>query len=147
MVVRKTFQWCLLILFSLVITGGGYGYYWWMRSDEMLKAGILEKITNHIPGLMLDMDRAQFDFRRRVRIEGCRVNVVNHPDTIIDLPEVVVTLNQEKLARHQIIDVQKVVLNRPQLVLVRMADGTWNWEGLPEPVKSDNPLPELVIER
>lgn len=147
MVVRKTFQWCLLILISLVITGGSYGYYLWMRSDEMLKSGILEKITNHIPGLMLDMDRAQFDYRRRVRIEGCRVNVVNHPDTIIDLPEVVVTLNREKLARHQIIDVQKVVLNRPQLVLVRMADGTWNWEGLPEPVKSDNPLPELVIER
>ncbi|WP_417384250.1 hypothetical protein [Gimesia sp.] len=147
MVVRKTFQWCLLILISLVLTGGGYGYYWWMHSDEMLKAAILDKITNHVPGLMLDMDRAQFDFRRRVRIEGCRVNVVNHPDTIIDLPEVVVTLNQEKIARHQIIDVQKVVLNRPQLVLVRMADGTWNWEGLPEPVKSDNPLPELVIER
>lgn len=147
MVVRKTFQWCLLILISLVITGGSYGYYLWMRSDEMLKAGVMEKIVNHIPGLMLDIDRAQFDYRRRVRIEGCRVNVATHSDTIIDLPEVVVTLNQEKLARHQIIDVQKVVLNRPQLVLVRMADGTWNWEGLPEPVKNDNPLPELVIER
>ncbi|QDT90477.1 DUF3971 domain-containing protein [Gimesia algae] len=147
MVVRKTFQWCLLILISLVITGGSYGYYLWMRSDEMTKTGIMEKIANHIPGLMLDIDRAQFDFRRRVRIEGCRVHVVNHPDTIIDLPEVVITLNQEKLAQHLDIDVQKVVLNRPQLVLVRMADGTWNWEGLPEPVKSNKPLPELVIER
>lgn len=147
MVVRKTFQWCLLILISLVITGVSFGYIWWMRSDDILKAGILEKVTKHVPGLMIDIDRAQFDFRRRVRVEGCRVQVVNHPDTIIDLPEVVVTLDQEKMARHQIIDVQKVVLNRPQLVLVRMADGTWNWEGLPEPVRSDNPLPELVIER
>ncbi|QDT26107.1 hypothetical protein Enr10x_14060 [Gimesia panareensis] len=147
MVVRKTFQWCLLILISLVITGGSYGYYLWMRSDDMIKAGILEKIENHVPGLMIDIDRAQFDFRRRVRVEGCRVQTVNHPDTIIDLPEVVVTLNQEKLARQQLIDVQKIVLNRPQLVLVRMADGTWNWEGLPEATKSDNPLPELIIER
>ncbi|KAA0135624.1 hypothetical protein FYZ48_18060 [Gimesia chilikensis] len=147
MVVRKTFQWCLLILISLVITGGSYGYYLWMRSDDMIKAGILEKIENHVPGLMIDIDRAQFDFRRRVRIEGCRIQTVNHQDTIIDLPEVVVTLNQEKMARHQLIDVQKIVLNRPQLVLVRMADGTWNWEGLPEPIKSDNPLPELIIER
>lgn len=147
MVIRKTFQWCLLILISLVITGGSFGYYYWMRSDEMLKAGILDKISNHIPNLMIDIDRAQFDFRRRVRIEGCRVQVVSHPDTIIDLPEVVVTLDQEKLARRQEIDIQKVVLNRPQLVLVRMADGTWNWEGLPEPIKSDKPLPELVIER
>jgi len=147
MVVRKTFQWCLLILISLVIAGGSFGYYVWMGSDEMLKAGVLEKISKHIPSLMIDIDRAQFDFRRRVRIEGCRIHVVNHSDTIIDLPEVVVTLDQEKLARQQIIDIQKVVLNRPQLALVRMADGTWNWEGLPEPVKSDNPLPELVIER
>lgn len=137
----------MLILISLVITGGSFGYYYWMRSDDMLKAGILEKIDNHIPNLMIDLDRAQFDFRRRVRIEGCRVNVVSHPDTVIDLPEVIVTLDQEKLARRQEIDIQKVVLNRPQLVLVRMADGTWNWEGLPEPVKSDKPLPELVIER
>lgn len=147
MVIRKTFQWCLLILISLVITGGSYGYYLWMRSDDMIKAGILEKIENHVPGLMIDIDRAQFDFRRRVRIEGCRVQVVNHPDTVIDLPEVVVTLNQEKMARQQLIDIQKIVLNRPQLVLVRMADGTWNWEGLPTPIQSDNPLPELVIER
>ncbi|WP_339735379.1 hypothetical protein [uncultured Gimesia sp.] len=147
MVIRKTFQWCLLILISLVITGGSFGYYYFMRSDEMVKAGILEKISKQIPNLMIDIDRAQFDFRRRVRIEGCRVQVVNHPDTIIDLPEVVVTLDQEKLAKRQEIDVQKIVLIRPQLVLVRMADGTWNWEGLPEPVKNDKPLPELVIER
>ncbi len=147
MVVRKTFQWCLLILFSLVITGGSYGYYLWMRSDEMLRAGILEKIKKHIPNLMIEIDQAQFDLRRRVRIEGCRVQVDNHSDTIIDLPEVIITLNQEKLARHQVIDIQKVVLNRPQLVLVRMADGTWNWEGLPKPIQSDNPLPEIVIER
>ncbi len=147
MVIRKTFQWFLLILISLVITGGSYGYYLWMRSDEMLKAGILEKITKHIPGLMIEIDRAQFDFRRRVRIEGCRVKVVNHSDTIVDLPEVVITLDQEKLARQQVIDIQKVVLNSPQLVLVRLADGSWNWEGLPEINKSDNPLPELVVER
>lgn len=147
MVVRKTFQWCLLILISLVITGGSFGYYYWMRSDDMLKAGILDKISKHIPNLMIDIDRAQFDFRRRVRIEGCRIQVVSHSDTIIDLPEVVVTLDQEKLARRQEIDIQKIVLTRPQLVLVRMADGSWNWEGLPEPVRSDKPLPELVIER
>ncbi|MCH9726142.1 MAG: hypothetical protein K0U86_14680 [Planctomycetes bacterium] len=147
MVIRKTFQWFLLIVISLVITGGSYGYYLWVRSDEMLKAGIIEKISKHIPDLMIEIDRVQFDFRRRVRIEGCRVQVVSHSDTIIDLPEVVVTLDQEKLARHQVIDIQKVVLNSPQLVLVRMADGTWNWEGLPEIKQSDNPLPELVIER
>jgi|GEM_PF-1181680 len=147
MVIRKTFQWFLLLLVLLVITGGSYGYYWWMRSDEILKAGILTKITDQIPNLMIDIDRAQFDYRRRVRIEGCRVQVVNHSDTIIDLPEVIVTLDQEKMARHQLIELQKIVLNRPQLVLVRMADGTWNWEGLPEPNKSDNPLPEIVIER
>lgn len=147
MVVRKTFQWCLLILISLVITGGSYGYYLWMRSDEMLRAGILEKIAKHAPNLMIEIDQVQFDFRRRIRIEGCRVEVGNHDDTILDLPEVIITLDQKKLARHQIIDIQKVVLNRPQLVLVRMADGTWNWEGLPEFAKSDNPLPELVIER
>lgn len=147
MVVRKTFQWCLLILISLVISGGSYGYYMWMRSDEIVRTGILEKVLEQIPGLMIDIDRAHFDFRRRVRIEGCRVQVPSHPDTIIDLPEIIITLDQEKLARHQVIEIQKVVLNRPQLVLVRMADGTWNWEGLPEFIKSDNPLPELMIER
>jgi len=147
MVIRKTFQWFLLIVISLVITGGSFGYYFLVQSDEMLKAGVLEKILKQIPGLMIDIDRAQFDFRRRVRIEGCRVQVVSHSDTILDLPEVVITLDQEKMARHLEIDIQKVVLNSPQLVLVRMDDGTWNWEGLPEINQSDNPLPELIIER
>jgi hypothetical protein len=149
MTYRKVLRWMLMMILLGGISGAGYAFWLWNQSDEMLREKVLEKLTKLAPEWDIDIERARFDWRRRIHLYNITLKAKDHSTPIFRVPEAVVTVDHDKLTQHQQVLIHKIRLLNPSVDLVRDSDGHWNWQDLPklpEPDKTAS-LPEFEIQK
>ena len=148
MSVRKTIKWMVLIVVALCAVGGGYAYWQWSHANALLLDRIRAAVAEKAPGWHVEIESARFDWHRRIHIYNLTLRDKSGTATILHVPETVLVVDREKLAESQTVDIQRIRLIKPEVHLVRDAEGRWNFQKLPplKPSKQKTPLPEIVIE-
>lgn len=149
LVCRRTLKWFCLLLLLVVCGGVGYGYWLWVHTDEILVQMILKKQAEMAPDWEMTIDRAHFDWNRRIRLYNVTIKAKGQHAPVLMLPEIVVAIDHEQFKNRQKILIDSIKLVRPQFDLVRDVHGVWNWQALLLPPKNDKhetPLAEWVIE-
>jgi len=148
MSVRKTIKWFLLIVVVIGLIGGAYGYWMWSNANRMLLNSVREKLAEKVPDWNVTVGAARFDWHRRIHLYDLTLKSNDGKATLVHIPEAILTVDREKLAELQIVDIQRIQIRQPDIHLVRDPQGLWNWEKLPPPRKPDKPLPlpEWIIE-
>ncbi|MDA0833799.1 MAG: hypothetical protein O2955_08955 [Planctomycetota bacterium] len=144
---RKTFKWTAIFLFLLVMAGGGVGYWIWMQGDELLKATIITQANTIIPEGDFSLGTAHFDLSRRIRLYDVELKPKTDQPPMVSIPEIILKIDNDLLAREQRVLVHKVTIERPTFEFVLRRDGTWNWQSIWPLPASDNSLPEFEIQR
>ena len=145
MTIPKTIKWAIFFLFSAAVGSGSYVYWLWNRSDEILLAGVREKFAEIAPEWDVQPGRAHYDWDRRIHLYDFSLKVKGQQTPIATLPEIVLTVDRDKLTQTQTVVIHKVLLIRPVLELVRSNSGHWNWQQLPPLPKSGRSCPEWEI--
>ena len=148
MSVRKTIKWLVLIVVVIGVAGGGFGYWKWSTLNRELLRTVREQFAEVAPGWNIQVESARFDWHRRIHLYNLSLQS-SDGSPLLRIPEVILVVDQDKLADSQIFDVQRIRILRPELHLTRDAQGTWNWEKLPRMKKASKPtqiLPEIVVE-
>jgi len=147
MTLRKTIKWFFVILLLAGLGGGIYAYQIYSQANDRLRQMMVEQLKQKLPGWDIEIGSTRFIWWRRVHIGDVTARPTGTDDSLISLPEIVVTVDQDKLTNDQQVEVQKIRLVRPLLYLIRDSAGNWNWANLPKLPKSDKPSPELEIEQ
>jgi len=136
---RKTIKWMFLLLVVGTVTGGGYAFYIWNESDELLRQTLLGRMREIAPDWKVSMARARFDFHGRIHVYDLSLRDYDGQSPLLEVAEAVLTVDRERLADPET-PMRHVRWIRPKLHLARDAAGVWNWQKLP-PLK----LPRKVI--
>ena len=147
MTARKTIKWFLLILLLAGVVGGIYGYRVYSRANENLRRMIVERLKQTLPDWDVEIGTTRFVWWRRLHIGDVTARPTGAENSLILLPEIVVTVDRDKLTDDQQVEIQKIRLVRPRMNLIRGPDGKWNWTNLPKLPESDKPSPEFEIEQ
>ena len=134
----------LLLLGSAV--GGGYVWYLWSNTDELLHGRIAQAFQESVPDWGVSFRRARFDFQGQVRVYDFALKIPETDADFINLPETIVSVDREQLGQQRLV-FKQIRLMQPRLDLVRDGAGHWNWEGFGKLPESEGNLPELIIER
>src|SRR5262249_59371403 len=98
--VRKTLKWVFLLLLAGAAAGGGYGYYLWNRSDELLVAMLNDRLREIAPDWDFKVQGARPDFfSGRIRIDEFTLN--GRDGRPLLATGVVLTVDREHLADPQ----------------------------------------------
>jgi hypothetical protein len=136
---RKTIKWMFLLVLLGTVTAGGYAFYVWNESDELLRQMLLSRFHEIAPDWNLSIARARFDFHGRVHVYNLSLKENDGKSPLLDVPEAILTVDRERLADPET-PMQHVRWIRPHVHLARDAAGVWNWRKLP-PLK----LPKKVV--
>ena len=137
----------MIVLTLLVTVAGGSGAYWcYVRSDEMLRIGVLEHLQALAPELKFGVEQAKFDFSGRVRLLGVSIQLPGDVEPALYVEEMVVTLDEKEMTDFEKVTIQRLRLVHPQLHLVRYRDGRLNWQGIAWHLDKSKPVPEILIE-
>ena len=128
---------------------GGYLYWLYSHSDEILRDQILDHIHEHFPKTDIRIERARFDWNRRIHVYNMVIQLKGEGTPIARLPEVVVVADRKALKEAQQLIIQKIEIHNPQLNLVQDANGLWNWQRLFKQSKqrSESSVPEVSIDK
>ncbi len=136
---RKTIKWVFLLLLVGTVTGGGYAFYIWNESDELLRQTLLDRLHEIAPDWKISIARARFDFHGRIHAYDLSLKDYDGQAPLLDVAEAVLTVDRERLADPET-PIRHVRWIKPRVHLARDAEGVWNWQKLP-PLK----LPRKVI--
>lgn len=147
MILRRAFVWMLLLALAATVVGGAYLGWSLARANETIREKILAVFAEKMPNWEVTIDRCDFDWNRTVRVFGSTVRLEGDDRDIVELPEIVVTLDREKFDRNGEVVLTRVRLVRPRVHLRREVDGGWNWQRLlPPESKERASLPEWLVE-
>lgn len=139
-------KWMIVLLLLLTVAGGGGVYWCYIRSDEILRSEVLKQLQLLAPDLKFTVERTNFDFSGRIRVQGLAIELPGESEPALYVPETVITLDDQQLTDFEKISLQRLRLVHPQMRLVRQIDGTWNWQGITFVRKAGQAIPELEIE-
>ena len=117
--IRKTIQWLVVLVVLAGLTAGGYAYWVWNQSDELLRQAIVSRVREAAPGWNVQIAQARFDWlsRRHVHIYDVTLAPADRSGPLVSIPEVVLNVDQELLEKQQKVDVQRIRLRNPHLWL------------------------------
>ena len=147
MTFRQTAKWFVAIVLLAAAGAIGYGYVWLSRADEVLRQKLLAKQAELAPDWDVSVGRAHFDWRRRIHIYDVAIKAKGQAAPVVTLPEVILTVDREKLRLEQEVEVERVRLVRPVVDLVRDETGRWNWQALLTLKPTGRACPEWEIEQ
>ena len=131
MAIRKTCKWCIIILFLLIASGAGYGYYFWRDSNRLLLEKVRLALSEVAPKWKIDIESARYDWYRRIHLYGVTLRDPIGEKNMVSVPEIVLTVDREKLTNDQKVLIQHVHVKNPTIHLTRDANDQWNWKALP----------------
>src|SRR5262249_41809143 len=95
---RKTVKWAFLLVLIGSVTAGGYAFYIWNESDELLRQALLDRLHEIAPEWKLTIARARFDFHGRIHAYDISLKDYDGRSPLLDIAEVVLTVDRERLA-------------------------------------------------
>ena len=129
--VRKTLQWIAAILVLGGASGGGYAYWLYTQTNEWLRGYAEKAFLQRIPTAVISIGRARFDWSHRIHLYDVHLSAKGLDAPVARCVEIVVTVDGQELSDDQTIDVRSLRIIRPDVRLLRIADGSWNWQKLP----------------
>lgn len=138
-------QFSLLVL--LIAAGAGAAASWlWLRSDEILRQEILKQFRQRLSGATVSIERARFDLLGRIHLYDVAVHLPGMSRPALMIPELVLSLDQQRFAEHQQIILQRIELRQPSLRIVRDEEGRTAWSDVRWQAGETNlPLPDIQI--
>lgn len=135
-----------MVLGTAVCAAGGI-YWLSTRTDEFLRAAVEAKFAEIVPDWNVHIGRVYLDHHGDVRLSNVSVRLDERSRPLIEVPELLVSVDREMLLEEQCIVIHKVTIEQPTLRALRLPDGTWNWQHLPPPAHREKPLPDIEIHR
>lgn len=137
-----------VLVLLILVAGGGAAYWLYSRSDEGLRQMVLSQLKTMAPNLNVEIERAHFDMLNRVVIYGLTIRLSEDSDDhpLLEVPELTATLEPTQLTDFENLVIQKLVLVRPKVHLVRGPDGIWNWNQIALGTPQGFPIPDLDID-
>ena len=143
---RSILKWMLILVLLLAVVAAGGGYWFYIRSDEMLRETVLAHLQSLAPELKFDIEQANFDFRGRIRLQGISIRIPEDSDPAFSAREMVVTLDEYNMTNFENVAIQRLRLVDPHCRLVQKKDGRWNWQGIAWHFVGSPPVPEITLE-
>lgn len=140
-------MWLVLLVAVAAVIGRDYLLRAWGQRDQFLKQQVVRKLEELFPQATIELDEVRYDFGHEVGLTGFTLRPQQHDLPIVNLPKVMVHINRDALIERQQLEVLKVVVQSPQLNVIRNHDGSWNWQALrPLSKQGGSSLPEVEIE-
>ncbi len=143
--IGQTLKWLFVLVIAGGLAAGGYAYYVWTESDEILAQKLRDRLHEIAPDWHVDFKHIRPDFQGRIRIRDFSLKTADGQSPLLDIGEVVLTIDRERLADPHP-PVKFVNWTKVRLHAVREADGQWNFQKLTPPKLDKNALPEFHIE-
>jgi hypothetical protein len=139
-------KWMVVLVLLIAVGAGGSAYWYYVRSDEMLRVEVLKQLASMAPDLKFNIERANFDFSGRVRLLGLSIQLPEDVEPALYVPETIVTLDDQQMTNFEKVTIQRLRFLHPQLHLIRERDGQWNWQGITWRRNDAQGVPEVDIE-
>lgn len=142
---RRTLYGLVVLLSIAAATAAVYVHHVWNHSDKLLEQVVRQNLTGLVPGCRIEFVGCRFDLLRRVRLDKVTLYSESHERALVKIPEVIVAIDRQALAKRQQLVIQHIKLYRPRCSLNRDKSGHWDWQSLKLAEKSRMPLPEWQI--
>ncbi len=140
-------KWMFVLVLLIAVAGSGAAYWLYSRSDEELRLLVLGQLKTMTPDLKFDVARAQLDWSGRVRIYGLTAFLPDDKDRpSVEVPEIIATLDSERLADLDNVSIQKLYLVKPKIRLTRNVEGNWNFGRVAFHITPGSVLADIEIE-
>ena len=140
------FKWMIVLLLLIAVAGGSGAYWCLIRSDDMLRAEVLNQLAKLAPELTFKVERARFDFSGRIRLQGLSIQLPGDVEPSLYVEETVATLDAEDMTEFKKGSIRRLRFVHPQLRVVRQLDGRWNWQGIALRRNGSQVIPEVDVE-
>ncbi len=144
--VSCSLRWMMMSAVVLAGAGGAGAYWFFTRSNDLLKAELLRQLEERFPGSQFDLAQANFDWSGRVRAHQLQMTLPDDSEPALTAAELVLTLDRDLLADSQTVLIQQLRLIKPRAKIVRLADQTWNWQRLRIQPMEGSVLPDIQLD-
>lgn len=134
-----------LVVLILVLVGGSYYAFQHWTHPHAVRELVLRHLAGRVPGAEVRLTAAELRLLGGVNLQDLRFLAAGAEEPVAVLPEVSLQLDRESFARGELV-LRKATIRRPQVLLVRRADGTWNVSGLAATRRNGPALPIPVID-
>jgi hypothetical protein len=135
----------LVFMTAAALAAGAVAYHHW-TNPEAVRAKVLEELEKHLPGAHVALESAQWSLLGGITFTELRLTRRDDPGqtVLIEVPSGFIYPNKETLKKG-ILEIRKIVLDRPRILVNRREDQTINLSGiLREPdIKFKVPIIEL----
>ena len=142
---RGTLVWVVLLIGGITAGGVVLVRDYLSRVDEILSQKIDAALSERVPEWDVSFSGVHADAAGVVTLSNVSLAVRGRDAPLIEIPEIVITLDRELFAESQSIHPRHVELVRPTVYVTRRADGIWNWSELAPPPRSDAAWPAVDI--
>ena len=142
---RGTMVW--IVVLTVGAAGGGFGLarHYLARLDGIVSSEIHRALATHVPEWDVSFSDLDADPSGVVRLVDVSLRVRGSRSQLVHVSEMVVSLDRRLFAENQILRVREVELVEPTVYVTRRTNGTWNWQELSPPPKSEAACPEVRI--
>lgn len=145
--IPKALRLTLTVLGGLALVAGAVAWYVWVNGDAYARDELQRRLGELAPSCHIELGKTRFDWDRSLTVRDFAMGSKRpgEPPSLV-VPEGVIEVDRERLVNDHEVEVTSIRLIRPQLDLVRRADGTWALNELLPFHLNDIPLPEWKIE-
>ncbi len=111
---------------------------------ERVRAELLAQLQAEFPGMQVEVGGAQMRLLGGIAVQELRLSRPGE-EPWLRVPHAVLYHDKQQLQRGRLV-IRKIVLESPELALVRRSSGEWNVAGVLRPASPERPLPLLVIQ-
>lgn len=145
MVCRNQLRIALRLTTIALLVGACAAGYLLLRAEAFVKTRVITAIESAVPHWDMRLDDVRLD-GAQARVFGLKIRPAGTSDDIIEIPELIVSLDPIALADGRSIVPESIQVRQPTIHLVRRADGSLNIDDLkpwPESKTGGTPLAEL----
>ena len=146
MKLSAVFKWAIIIALLLAVTAGGVACWVWANMDQLVHKAVEDNFRKNAPGWDIQLERTRFDGANKLHVYNLRMKDQKSDEWLVEVPEVIVTVDRDEYVRSQQIVVRAIKVRQPKIRVVRSSDGKWNWQGLPPLKLKKRSLPAWSIE-
>ena len=146
--IRKTVSWMILLAIGGAVGGGAYLWQEFHDYDRIIRDQIEIALQEKVPDWDVAFDNAQLDLSAAaVRLTNVRLRPRGRDGELVHVVEIVAALDRQLLTESRLFRVQRLALVEPTVWVQRDEAGSWNWQHLAPPPRSDAPCPDVDIIR